>query len=256
MVGNQKRSMGMVADVRDRGGKSVAGAVRGDVVTTAAGSEDESWQIAPGTTRLLTTRTDPPPKHKDNNRTQPDDIGRESAARATQHGTVSASSIESGSGSAAVGALDAARRRRGQGAPNWRACDHSHGRASDAAVWLARLAPATLPPGCERTVNDDQSKWYRVRLAHAPLGIILEIEIWQGELWAHLAITGRTAKPIEAEVTFCRDLFLGDRTAIQIFPTRLERAEAGDRTVHLYAPLESAALPSFSRSCEPRFPEG
>lgn len=129
-----------------------------------------------------------------------------------------------------------------------RAGDHSHGRASDAARWLAMLAPAeaALPPGVERMVNDTQAKWYRLRLAHSPLRATLEIEIWQGELWAHLAITGRAAPPSLSELTFCRDLFLGDRKAIQVLPRRIEQAEAGARTVHLYAPLESDALPSFS----------
>lgn len=153
--------------------------------------------------------------------------------------------------------LDGFRVVRGPGAHNWRAGDHSHGRARDAASWLARLAPEPeqLPPGCERMVNDEQSKWYRLRLTLSPVRAILEIEIWQGELWAHLAITGRAAKPTEAEVSYCRDLFLGDRKAIQIFPRKIEQGDAGARSVHLYAPLESDALPSFSRACHPSFSE-
>ena len=147
--------------------------------------------------------------------------------------------------------------QHGHGAPNWRAGDHSHGRAREAASWLARLAPEPerLPPACERTVNDEQSKWYRLRLTLTPLRAILEIEIWQGELWAHLTITGRHAPPTTAEVMFCRDLFLGDRKAIQIFPRKIELGDAGARSIHLYAPLESDALPSFSRACPPMFSE-
>jgi hypothetical protein len=146
-------------------------------------------------------------------------------------------------------------RRAAPAAPNWRAGDHSHGRARDAARWLALLAPEHLPAGVERVVNDEQSKWYRLRLI-CPLRAILEIEIWQGELWAHLAITGRNAAPAEAELGYCRDLFLGDRKAIQVLPRKLEQAEAGaSRTVHLYAPLESDALPSFSRNFHPTFLE-
>jgi hypothetical protein len=141
------------------------------------------------------------------------------------------------------------------GATHCRAGDHSQGRAREAARWLALLAPEALPPGVELTVNDEQSKWYRLRLAFCPLRAILEIEIWQGSLWAHLAITGRTALPSGSEIGFCRDLFLGDRNAIQMLPRKLEREQAGARTVHLYAPLESDALPSFARPCFPSFPE-
>jgi hypothetical protein len=122
--------------------------------------------------------------------------------------------------------------------------------AGDAERWLALLAPETLPPGV-----DSHSKWYRLRLATAPLTVILEIEVWQGELWAHLAITGRAAAPTLGEVTYCRDLFLGDRKAIQVLPRKLEAAEAGARSVHLYVQLESDTLPSCSRTCHPAMKE-
>jgi hypothetical protein len=124
------------------------------------------------------------------------------------------------------------------------------GRAGDAERWLARLAPEVLPTGVERTVNDSHSKWYRLRLAQA-LTVVLEIELWQGELWAHLAITGRAAPPTLADLVYCRDLFLGDRKAIQVLPRKIEAAEAGARSVHLYVQLESDSLPSCSRTCHP-----
>jgi hypothetical protein len=124
------------------------------------------------------------------------------------------------------------------------------GRDGDAERWLAMLAPARLPADVERTVNDSHSKWYRVRLAQA-LTVVLEIEIWQGELWAHLAITGRVAPPTQADLVYCRDLFLGDRKVIQVLPRKLEAAEAGARSIHLYAQLESDSLPSCSRTCHP-----
>jgi hypothetical protein len=138
--------------------------------------------------------------------------------------------------------------RRGHGAPNWRAGDASHGRSRDAARWLELLAPETLPPGVERAVNDEQAKWYRLRLGTSPLAVVLEVEIWHGELWAHLSVTGRSAPPALAEIAYCRDLFLGDRKAIVGLPRKIEQASEGARTVHIYAPLESDALPSFSRT--------
>ncbi len=150
--------------------------------------------------------------------------------------------------SAAAAAFEGVRMRRAERAANCRAAEHGQHRARDAARWLAVLAPAQLPPGVELGVDNDQSKWYRLRLATLPLRATLEIEIWQGELWAHLAITGRTAPPSLAEVSYCRDLFLGDRKAIQVLPRKAERSEAGARSVHLYAPLESDSLPAFSRA--------
>lgn len=124
------------------------------------------------------------------------------------------------------------------------------GRAAHAERWLAALAPETLPPGVERTVSHDWTKWYRVRLTAQPLQVILEVECWHGELWAHLAVTGREQPPTLPELVFCRDLFLGDRKAIQCLPRKAEAAAAGARTLHVYAPLESDSLPSF-RQREP-----
>jgi len=120
------------------------------------------------------------------------------------------------------------------------------GRAAHAERWLDRIAPENLPPGVERVVSHAWSKWYRARLEGQPLFIVLEVECWFGELWAHLSVTGRAGKPTQPELVFCRDVFLGDRKAIQLFPRKadIEVAESA-RTLHLYAPLETDPLPNF-----------
>lgn len=116
-----------------------------------------------------------------------------------------------------------------------------------AAQWIDRLAPETLPPGVERTVRGERAQWYRVRLGYSPLTVVLEIELWHGELWAHLAVTGRLAAPALAQLAWCRDVFLRDRKAIQMLPRRAEAFEAGLRTLHIYSPLENDTLPTVSR---------
>lgn len=121
-------------------------------------------------------------------------------------------------------------------------------RANDAARWLARLAPEVLSAGVERSVDGERSKWYRVRLGGSWLAVILEVQCHQGALWAHLAITGRVREPSLAELAWCRDVFLGDRRAIQIMPRKVEAFEAGARTAHLYSELEGQSLPSFAPS--------
>lgn len=117
---------------------------------------------------------------------------------------------------------------------------------ADAARWLERLAPRreTLPPGVECTVHDESARWYRVRLGLLPLQATLEIEIWHGEAWAHLALTGRIEPPSLAELDWCRDLFFGDRKTVQILPRKRDAFVAGLRSVHLYAQLEADTLPS------------
>lgn len=282
MVGNQKRSGGSVADVSERSSEGGVGettqlfwnAHRARSADGTRAGEREAWQIGPGGTVLTNMRTDPPPKHKDNYPAQRYDIGRENVAAAAERSNVSERSIESTSASARETTSASAgvgmgahypRRLRGHGRGRETARDvgrdaardvgRAAGRQGDAERWLALLAPESLPPGVERTVNDSHSKWYRLRLATTPLTVILEIEVWQGELWAHLAITGRTAPPTLAELGWCRDLFLGDRKAIQVLPRKIEAAEAGARSVHLYVQLESDTLPSCSRTCHPSIRE-
>lgn len=266
MVGKQER-VGMRGAVSDHGVETSSALAVGSVLLMCD-VERDAGHVGEGKIASHSMRSDPP-KHKDNNPPQAFGIGREKVEGAAQRSSVSARSNESASRSArqstsgcagvAVGAHYAARRLRGHGRDAERETGRNAardvraaGRQGDAERWLAQLAPARLPPGVERTVNDSHSKWYRVRLAITPLMVILEIEVWQGELWAHLAITGRTSPPTLAELCSCRELFLGDRKAIQVLPRKIEQVEAGARTVHLYAPLESDALPSFSTMGEHR----
>jgi len=205
-------------------------------------AELDVHSLRPGAIEQCYTRCNPPPKHKANNLPQASDIATDSRAadragfdaRSGSRTTASVSASESAFASSAV-----RRRRAGHG--------RDAARDVEAERWLARLTPAALPPGVERTVDDAASKWYRVRLGGSPITVVIEIEVWQGELWAHLAATGRQAPPSLAELGWCREVFLGDIRAIQILPRKAEAFDAGLRSVHLYAPLESSALPSFSR---------
>ena len=258
MVGKRDSVVGVVADVSERGVASNVALPVGSV-HFMRDVERDAGQLDEGRIESDSTRRYPPPKHKDNNPPQAFGIGREKVAAAARRSNVSARSTESGSASVSQstsrGAGVAARAPRETGRDAARDLRLAVGRQGDAERWLARLAPESLPPGVERTVNDSHSKWYRLRLAQCPLTVILEIELWQGELWAHLAITGRTAPPTLAELGWCRDVFLGDRKAIQVLPRKIEASEAGARTVHLYVQLEGDSLPSCSRTCHPTMRE-
>lgn len=217
MVGESRRVLGLVT-----GGDAADGIAHS---VTAGGTTSDN------------TRTDPPPKHKNNNEAQPRDICRENGA-----------SVASGSGASAPPA------KSGSVAGYGRTTDvRQLGRAAHAERWLEALAPETLPPGVERIVSHAWTQWYRARLDQT-LQVILEVECWHGELWAHLSVTGHDRMPTLAELAWCKDLFLRDRKAIQIFPSRAE-AGARPRTLHLHAALESDALPSLHVS-QPATVEG
>jgi hypothetical protein len=256
MVGKQQRWMGAVSRV-DHGATT-----RSAERSYLRGDEQRAAEGGAGAIASHSTRSNPPPKHKANYLAQPSDIGADSLAAPIEPAGVSASSLESTCSSASESTFaspSVSTRRRASprqatgdvGRDAARDVGRASGHVGAAERWLALLAPVALPPGVECTVNDSHSKWYRLRLANSPLTVTLEIEIWQGELWAHLAITGRSAPPSLAELSWCRDLFLGDRKAIQVLPRKLEAAEAGARTVHLYAQLETDTLPSCSRAGHP-----
>lgn len=275
MVGKQHRQAGVVGDVGDRSAASAPSGARRYLRRDERDAQIPSRAIAPNSSsaavfpHISAAISNPPPKDI-NDPPQANEIWTKSQTDADPRANVSERSIESASTSSGESGSASAREstRVGTSAHAARratrresACEvgrdaardlgRSAGRAGDAERWLTLLAPRALPPGVECTVNDSHSKWYRLRLAGGPLTVILEIEVWQGALWAHLAVTGRGAPPALAEIGYCRDLFLGDRKAIQILPRRLEAAEAGARTSHLYAQLESDCLPSFCRAIHP-----
>lgn len=235
-VGKKHSVVGVLADVSDGSGAALPSGERSHV----RGAELDVRHV--GAIEPNSTMSYPPPKHKDNNRAQARDIDGDLSApergafdvREDSRGSASVTASESTFTSAG-----APRRRSGHG--------RNAARDLDAQRLLALLTPSVLPPGVERTVNDAHSKWYRVRLGVSPIMVVIEIEVWQGELWAHLAATGREKAPSLAELSWCREVFVGDRKAIQILPRRFEALEANPRTVHIYAPLESDALPAFER---------
>ena len=234
MAGKRHSVVGVIANVSEGSRAAMPSGERIHV----RGAELER-QMGAGAIEPNSTMSSPP-KHKDNNRAQARDINPEIPT--PERGAFGANADFTGSASVTASESTFAsppRRRSGHG--------RDAARDVDAERLLALLTPAVLPPGVERTVNDAHSKWYRVRLGVSPITVVIEIEVWQGELWAHLAVTGRETPPSLAELSWCREVFVGDRKAIQVLPRRFEAIESNPRTVHIYAPLESDALPSFAR---------
>lgn len=123
---------------------------------------------------------------------------------------------------------------------------------ADAERTLTAIAPEALPPGTALAVSAPTARWYRVRLQGQPLTVVLTVDYWDGQLWAQLTVTGRLSEPSAAELRWCKDVFLGERTAVQVFPPKSEPHSPGERfALHLYAPLQVDPLPNFRR-CERR----
>jgi hypothetical protein len=118
-------------------------------------------------------------------------------------------------------------------------------RHSDIARAIAELAPRVLPIGAQIAVDGPASKWYRLRRLDVPLLACLEVECIDGELWAHLSVSGRGHIPSWDQLRWCKELLLGDRKAIQVLPPKAEYVNVNPYVLHLYAALEKDPLPDF-----------
>lgn len=94
---------------------------------------------------------------------------------------------------------------------------------------------------------------YRVRVSGATLHVIIEPELHEDELWAHLSVSAHLPHkrvPTWDELRWCKDVFIGpDRKALTVFPPRAEYVNHHEHTLHLFCPLERDPLPDFRRQC-------
>lgn len=98
-------------------------------------------------------------------------------------------------------------------------------------------------------VLDDfvNAKRCAVRLDGEMLSVILEVEVVDGELWAHLSASNMQKKRVPSwdELRWCKEYFLGDRKAVQVLPPRAEYVNINPHVLHLYTCLERDPLPDF-----------
>jgi hypothetical protein len=94
---------------------------------------------------------------------------------------------------------------------------------------------------------------YTARLGvGAILRVIIEPELHEDELWLHLSASVTRPKarvPTWDELRWCKDVFIGDRKAITVFPVRAEYVNHHPDVLHLFSPLERDPLPDFRREC-------
>lgn len=95
---------------------------------------------------------------------------------------------------------------------------------------------------------------YTARVSGAQMVVIIEAELHEGELWAHLSVSVHRPTPRVPtwdELKWCKDVFIGpERKAVTVFPPRAEYINHHEHTLHLFAPLERDPLPDFRRACE------
>lgn len=68
-----------------------------------------------------------------------------------------------------------------------------------------------------------------------------------GKRWIHLSMSHKNRVPYWDELKDAKFIFLGDRKAIQVFPSKAEWVDICPYALHLFSCLDEDKLPDFSR---------
>lgn len=111
---------------------------------------------------------------------------------------------------------------------------------------LDALLPRILPSGWrEYGPRSEDGAMY----VHRGLRLSLIISFAResdGRRWAHLSIANPDRIPAWEWLKEAKELFLGDRTAIMVFPPRAQWINIHKNCLHLWACLDDHGLPNFS----------
>lgn len=136
-------------------------------------------------------------------------------------------------------------------------------RHPDIEAAMRELEPRVLPPRCDVITDCANAKVYRWKAHLVTLAVILEVEVIDGELWAHMSVAAHEHErqwrkggsmvtrnrvsrvPSWDELRRCKELFLGDRKAVQVLPCKAEYVNVNPAVLHLYSSLERDPLPDF-----------
>jgi hypothetical protein len=78
------------------------------------------------------------------------------------------------------------------------------------------------------------------------ISVIVGVEVHSLRYWAHLSVSHRDRIPTWEELCLCKEIFLGDVKAIQVFPIKSEWVNVNDNVLHLWA-SDSLDIPDFRR---------
>jgi hypothetical protein len=66
-----------------------------------------------------------------------------------------------------------------------------------------------------------------------------------GNRWLHVCVSKKKEVPNWSELKRCKEIFLGDRKAILVFPPKAEYVNICSTALHLFAALDGDRLPDF-----------
>lgn len=113
------------------------------------------------------------------------------------------------------------------------------------APWL----PKSLPEAWERLSpdgwDDDGAAWDNRGMG---LRVILSVGREEDDrLWLHASVSRRSRVPTYEDLAVLRNLFLGNRKAVMVFPEERNYVNIHPYCLHLFAAVDHDPLPEFSR---------
>lgn len=110
-------------------------------------------------------------------------------------------------------------------------------------AYLAELADRVpLHPWRQVQESEDGGAW-----TNGKLNVIASVAREQdGRLWIHVSVSLRHRLPTYGDLCRVKDLFIGDRRTLHVFPKAAEHVNLAE-VLHLWACWEEDGLPDFSR---------
>lgn len=126
-----------------------------------------------------------------------------------------------------------------------RLCEAQERDASDPPPWSP---PTIMPPAWEMVERDHISGAKYVARLRGLVAIISCSRELDGQFWLHLSVSHRKRVPTWQELTWCKDIFLGDREAYQVLPPPERYVNIMPNVLHMFARIDGAAvLPDFTQ---------
>jgi hypothetical protein len=105
--------------------------------------------------------------------------------------------------------------------------------------------PKVLPAGWSEVYETPDGMAYQSGGLRVICSVDTELD---GRLWLHVSVSRGMRIPSWDDLRLVKDIFVGDRYAYQVFPTKEKYVNINPFCLHLWCPLEGEQpLPDFTR---------
>jgi len=115
----------------------------------------------------------------------------------------------------------------------------------EAPIWIDEYVPRILPASWEMVQRSEDGAAFRS--ADGRVVILSGSREQDGNRWLHVSMSRADRLPSWEDLRECKELFIGDRVAVQVFPRKAEYVNIHPNVLHLWSCLDAEILPDFTR---------